>query len=413
MRKNIFKERKIFYLVSNRRFDGSHHKLPKLFVKEFGVISGDKLPETDIDLGVCQGDTQTLYKEFTKRGIPYLLVENDICSFRFGLNERTYAHDKELIENASAVLFTSEGYIEYFKKLEKKYQWHVPEYMVIHNKPLKEDITFIPKEKIEGLNLVVDGGLQMWERENDPYHYKAYLHIFSKFIEAGWAVHLYPTKFSDRGMRLKEYRDIGCRIHNWHPSEILYQEMSQYTAGLQGFNSINTPESALAFAHKCRPNKIYDFLGAGIPTIGYNGGDGMEVYRDKWGIVIDDLEPETLKAIPERLKKIKITKKMRYENVLEKERDKFEYIIDVALKEAGKKNRKSFAIDKNPFKIYKNPFERAFPIMVTVENKTPFIIDRLNRAFLPYSISEAFSVDKEDYRQIRAHINLRVREIGG
>ena len=413
MKKNPFKDKKILFRLHPNWHDGSSYKFPSFLKEAFGIEASKEKTEGSYDLGICKGDWHTFHREFMEKGIPYLLLEHDIYSFRFGLNEKSYAHDKEKIENAVAVIFTSEDYVEYYKNLKKKYNWHIPEYVVIHNRPLKKDLKFIPRDKLEGLHLVLEGGLSIWKKENDPYHYKAYDYIFGQFIKAGWKVHIYPTRVASMLAKSEAYKALGCILHEWVPCQLLYQELSQYTAGFQGFNSINTPETSLRFAQACRPNKIYDYLASGIPTIGYNGKNGMEIYRDKWGIVIDDLEPETLKAIPERLKKIKITKKMRYENVLDKERDKFEYIIGVALKEAGKKNRKIIAIDKNPFTPVKNPFERVFPIMVTVQNKTPHTIARLNRAFLPYKTTEAFSVDKEDYKLIRAHINLIVRVMEG
>jgi hypothetical protein len=408
MKRNLFKDNKIFYLLSNRWTDGSHYKLPRYFAKEFGVLSGNEIISTDIDLGICQGDAQTLYLEFLKRGIPYLLVENDVHSFRFGLNEKSYAHDKQIIENASAIIFTSEGYVEYFKEIKKKYGWYLPEYIVVHNKPMRQDTKFIPRVKTEGLNLVLDGGLTMWDRNNDFYHYKAYHLIFNAFIKAGWKVHLYPTKLINE-RRIRDYISIGCIIHEWVKGDKIYQEMSQYTAGLQAFNSVDTPESAINFAHKCRPNKLYDYLAAGIPTIGYNGGDGMEVYRDKWGIVIDDLNPETLKAIPERLEKIKITKKMKNDNVLEKEKGKFENIIKIALKEAKNKDRKRYYVTDNPFKIND---ATIYPKKIKVFNKGVITIYRGGYLFLPNKTSEELTVNIRTYKEIKSHVSLRIEQIG-
>ncbi|MDP2364031.1 MAG: hypothetical protein Q8M94_09710, partial [Ignavibacteria bacterium] len=109
------------------------------------------------------------------------------------------------------------------------------------------------------------------------------------------------------------------------------------------------------------------------------------------------------------LKKIKITKKMKNDNVLDKERDKFEYIIKVALKEAENKDRKKYYIAENP--TSKNPFEKKFPITVTVENISPYTVTRLNKIFQPHKVSEAFEVDKMDYKQLKAHINLKVKEM--
>ena len=411
MKKNPFKNKKILFSLHPQWFDGCSYKWSSFLENNFGVIPIRGKFEGKPDLGACLGDAHNMYIAFLQEDIPYLLIEHDVYSLRFGLNEKTYAHDKEKIENAVAVIFTSEDHALYYEKLKKEYGWHIPEYVVIHNRPLKKDITFIPKKKLEELNLVYAGSILGMNNIGSNYYYRGYRYIFEKFINNGWKIHIYPQRTADKN-RIYEYENIGCIPHSWVPGNKIYEEMSQYTAGLHAYNCINTPEAAFQYAQLCRPNKLYDYLASGIPTIGFQGGNGMEIYRDKWGIIIDDLEPETLKAIPERLKKIKITKKMRNDNVLDKGRDKFEYIINVALKEAKNKDRKIYNIDKNPFGVsIKNPFEKKYPIKITVENKTPSPITRINRTFLPKSISEVFSVDKMDYKQLRAHINLIIKEV--
>ncbi len=410
--RNLFKDKNILALILPFWFDGTSYKLPNFFKKEFGINFTRDPSEIkgNIDLGICWGEAHVSYRKFMESNIPYILIEHDVNSLRKGMGEKNYAIEKEAIENAVAVIFTSEDHAEYYEGLKKKYNWHLPEYITVHNKPLKKDIKFIPKDKLEGLNMVYAGGaISLKEKSN--YHYRDYLRIFGEFIKAGWKVHVYPCR-GTIASRLIRYKDLGCIIHNWIPGDKIYQEMSQYTAGLHAYNRIDTPEMAFKYTQLCRPNKLYDYLASGIPTIGYQGGNGMEIYRDKWGIVIDDLEPETLAAIPERLKKIKITKKMRNDNVLEKERDKFEYIINVALKEAENKDRVKYNIGKNPFEnTVSNPFAKKFPIKITVENKTPCIITRINRSFLPHSISEVFTIDKMDYKQLRAHVNLIIKEM--
>jgi len=415
MKKNPFKDKKIIFRLHPNWYDGSSYKFPSFLKKAFGVENSREKTEGEYDLGICKGDWHTFHKEFMERNLPYLLLEHDIYSYRFGLNEKSYVHDKEKIENASAVIFTSEEYVKYYEDLKKRYGWHIPKYVVIHNRPLTKDLNFIPKKKLEGLNLVLEGGLSVWTKKNDPYHYKAYNYIFEQFIKAGWKVHIYPTKVASNKKKLKAYQDIGCIIHEWVPCQLLYQEISQYTAGFQGFNSINTPESSLKFAQACRPNKIYDYLAAGIPTIGYNGKEGMEIYRDKWGIVIDDLEQETLKAIPERLKKIKITKKMRYDNVLEKERDKLEYIIGVALKKSENPNRKIYQVGENPFKITEEikikKDNAKYPIKIRVRNKGAQQIYRGGFIFQPGKTTEELTINMGKFKEIKSHVSLVIEMV--
>ena len=406
MNKNIFKGKKIQTLLSTWWYDGTQYKWPEFLKKEFGIDSTRGKIKEDLDLGICWGDVHLLYKEFLKRNIPYLLIEHDVYSLRFGLDKKLLSHDREKMENASAVVFTSEEHVEYYEMLKKKYGWHIPEYIVIHNKPLKKDIEFRPRQKLEGLHLVMAGGiLGHWfspgtKNRAINFNYKAFHHIYRKFIEAGWNIHIYPTKFM-RVSGLSEYKDMGCTLHEWIPGDKIYEEMSQYTAGIQANNDVNTPERAFRYSQSTRPNKIYDYLASGIPTIGYQGGKrAMEIYNNKWGIVIDDLELETLKAIPERLKKIKILQRWRRENTMEKEKDKIIYIIKVALKN----NKPKKYISSIPaFKEVK-----AFPKFISVENKGKTIIERANRIFYPDKKTEVFQVNESTFRLIKAHVHLKI-----
>jgi hypothetical protein len=79
-------------------------------------------------------------------------------------------------------------------------------------------------------------------------------------------------------------------VHPNVPYDELLPLLSQYTAGLQAYWLTGVRESSAAYVHTCRPNKLWDYLAAGIPTIGYQGGPGMKVYAGKWGVVLRGLE---------------------------------------------------------------------------------------------------------------------------
>ena len=414
-----FKNKKIIFLVSTQWGDGTSYKFVKFFETKYGIESitnSSILMRNKIDLGICLGDRISPYRNFLRKGIPYLLVEHDILSLRYAKKEENHQHDREKMENACAAIFTSEDHAEYYENLSKRFGWDLPEYIVVHNRPLRKDTQFDEKKKLKNLNLVYAGGL-LNKRLNSSYSYRTYLSIFRKFIEAGWNVHLYPTKFGRKDI-LRSYGEIGCILHNWIPGNKIYQEMSQYTAGFHGYNKTDVPERAYQYTQLCRANKIYDYLASGIPTIGYQGGNGMEIYRDKWGIVIDDLEPETLKAIPERLKKIKILKKWRKDNVLEKEKDKFKHIINVALEEAENKDRKRYYItgdrkvkEPEPYKPFRNQNGEPFPKMIIVTNKGPREIARGNRVFEGHKTSEPLTVNKREWKEIKAHVGLLIKHM--
>ena len=398
--------KKIVYSLT-RWYEGTAYKDYQLMKDNFGgeIIEGiNKIKSMNPDLMFCFGDVREAYKMPLEHNIPYVLIEQDVYSMRCGLNARIEKHDREKIENASAVIFTSEDHAKYYEDMKKKYGWKLPYYKVIHTRPLKKDLDFIPRQKMPGLNLVYAGGLlPKWKehiginQSKDWFSYRCYHKIFESFIKAGWKVHVYAVNELLKN-RLNAYKDIGCIIHDYLPYKELIREMSQYTAGLHSYNKINVPKIAYNYTQSCRPNKIWDYLAAGIPTIGYQGGNGMKIYDGKWGIIIDDLEIETLNKIPERLSEIKITKRMRFSNTIDRDLKKFREIIEKTLK-----------IDKVKKYVVPELISKApFPKFITVENRGKRLIERANHIFNPDKETEIFQVNESDFRLIKAHVHLKI-----
>jgi hypothetical protein len=94
MNKKLFGDKKIQALCSNLWYDGTSYKWSTFLKKEFGINSTRGKIEENLDLGICWGDLHTLYKEFLNRNIPYLLIEHDVYSSRFGFNEKTLTYER-------------------------------------------------------------------------------------------------------------------------------------------------------------------------------------------------------------------------------------------------------------------------------------------------------------------------------
>ena len=407
------KELKIIYFIS-RWYEGTAYKNINFMKDNFGgeIVKDNEarilgiIKQGKPDLMVVRGDTRDDYRIALKRGIPYILIENDVNSMRRKYIKEILEHEKAKIENASAVIFTSKEHAEYYKKLEKEQGWKIPYYQVIYTRPLKKDLDFEPKEKLSGMHLVYAGGtLPQWRRKRGHYGYRCYHEIFEAFIKAGWKIHLYSASYNNG--KLSEYKNIGCRIHENLSYKHLLREMSQYTAGLHAYNKTGVEEKAFGYTQTCRGNKIWDYLAAGIPTIGYNGGKGMDIYKGKWGVIIDDLKGSTLKKIPGRLAKLKITGRMRKSNVMDKDLKKYENVIREAIQEG----KKGIDTGPAPYIPYKNENGEPFPKMIEVTNKGPREIVRANRIFKPYSTTEAFLVNQRAWKEIKAHVGLRIRHM--
>jgi hypothetical protein len=417
--KNKFRNKVFVYLLLKSWYDGSSYKDYWYLKQKYGgIVVRNELSKAlnkgiKPDMVFCLGDAHPSYKQPLEAGIPYCLQEQDVYSLRFGLNDKNYAEDREKIENACSVLFTSRDHAEYYEHMKKKHGWRLPYYEVIHTRNLKEDLIFSPKVKLDGLNLVYAGGVRAKWNENTKYntvtdyhHYKAFHHTFKKFIEAGWKVHIYPTKLARS--KFQHYQSMGCIIHDWIPGNKILREISQYTAGLHSYNRVNTPKISFDYTQKCRGNKIYDYLAAGIPTIGYDGGNGMKIYDKKWGIIIKDLEKKTLKELPGKLANLNITDKMRFENaVIEKDADKFEKLIEVAL-EVAKEKKKIKNIVYNPY-IPKR--DGIFTKVIIETNKSPRKIIRANKIFEPYETTGEITVNMREWKEIKAHVGLRIKHL--
>ncbi|RLC34720.1 MAG: hypothetical protein DRZ76_02150 [Candidatus Nealsonbacteria bacterium] len=403
-------DKKIIYYITRWR-EGTAYKNINFMKDNFGgeIIADDisqlkkRIKELKPELIVVRGDHRKDYQIALKHNIPYLLIENDVNSLRRGTKDM--AQEREKIENAAAIIFTSEEHMDYYKGVEKKYKWKLPYCEVIYTRPLKKDLDFEPKEKLKGLHLVYAGGLvTSWHRRKTHYGYRCYHKIFKEFIRAGWTVHLYSASYNTN--KLSEYHDIGCIIHRNKPYKELLKEMSQYTAGLHSYNKEGVPEKAYNYTQTCRGNKIWDYLAAGIPTIGYQAGNGMKIYEGKWGIVIKDLKSETIKGIPKRLAKIKITKRMRKSNTVDRDLKKYKKVIEETIK-ADKKKK-----NKEPEYIpYRNKNGEPFPKCIVVTNKGPREIERANRLFKPFETTKPLIVNKREWKEIKAHVGLLIKHL--
>lgn len=236
----------------------------------------------------------------------YILLEHDVTSMRAELTEKAFIAERNKIIQAKKIIFTSPAHREY---VLKKYAIPEKKTFVLYLRPLQRDLLFQPLPKLKGRNVVYAGGLMGKEALDGKYGYRFYTEMFRTFINFGWNVHLYPIRKAP-----KVYEDIGCVYHDPLQEGVeLYRELSQYTASLQIFNFDGVNKKAYDYCQKCYPNKLWLGLAAGIPTIGINGGEGMDLYNHKWGIVLKDLKQ--IPEISDRIKYLDLKKYRETENI--------------------------------------------------------------------------------------------------
>lgn len=307
---------------------GSDYKFWRLLDTIYGVEEIDAREENhehavasvqghEYDMVVLPGDRSNSWEIAHESGVPYILSQHDVQSMR---TRASVPHERPMIENARAVLFTSEHHARYCAR-----KYRLPPFAVIHLRPMAEALVFAPLPKLPGKTLVYAGGLTNWERRGDAFGYRAYHQTFGEFVKEGWEVHLY-TPYNSRVYG--EYREIGCITHSPVPQARLYPELSQYMAGYHGYNPHGTPRAALAYAYCCIPNKCWEYLAAGIPTIGINAGLGGHIYDGKWGLVKPDSVDTQgwLAGIEYRLPKI--TEELRFSQTMDEDIPRVKKILD-------------------------------------------------------------------------------------
>jgi glycosyltransferase involved in cell wall biosynthesis len=178
----------------------------------------------------------------------------------------------------SPKIFASPGLANYVKN-----HYNIEDYHVIMNLPLKRWLNFKQKKKLPGNNIVYFGGLASL---NGKHSYRYYEKIFQKFVENGINVHVYPA---NPDITTENLGWKGCIVHETIDGyENLYSELSQYQAGFAGYNDIDADPKILEYPQACIPNKAFDYMMAGIPTVAYNLGYSSKYVRN-WGVCVNDI----------------------------------------------------------------------------------------------------------------------------
>ena len=304
--KQCLKDRKL--LIVTRTFAGRRRKMFELQSQIFGEVKvitkiGESLPEVtflsgfgNIEQLIRQYQPDVLHINIDFSEPVYKLLDLQYpkakvldmydCSEMRGAPDQ---HLRDVYQNYPDIpkIFSSEKHLEYITaKYGRQNDNDNDNYYFIPNVPL---LSWLPRQrklKIEGDSLVYFGGIiGEW---NDAFCYRYYYDLFKIFIEAGIAVHVYPSQVSKK---LQRYIDIGVVFHKTVPMRDLYNELTQYQVGFVGYNDIgeNINHTAVDYATKCLPNKAFDYLFAGIPTLAYNLGYA-EKFTSRWGICIHDVE---------------------------------------------------------------------------------------------------------------------------
>lgn len=286
--------------VLKQPVQGSRHKFVEMIGRACSLELVPSLPAVKAhDFAVMLGVQKAEYAACVKSGLPYIFIANDVIGMRFPDRKSL---EREVVLGAASVLANTPDTLAW---LREEYGLRGGE--VVYLRPLACDLDFEPLPKLPGRNLVYAGGVVA----DDPrYDYRDYRRVFSTLMECGWTVHVYPAWGYRRG--LDHYAQIGCILHeSRQQGPELYRHLSQYQAGFQGYATGKQQH----YIEAARPNKLWDYLASGIPTLGLNPGRGGAIYDGKWGHVAQAVED--IPAVSESVLAMRIPEDVRRREVID------------------------------------------------------------------------------------------------
>lgn len=206
-----------------------------------------------------------------KLNIPNIFEVHDMTSYRrpelTPSNDYDVSAEKYAFENADGIVVIAPEVYDYARS---KYNIKVP-FVTIRG---FTSIDMYPKlylHKLPGKHIVYEGGLACRDLSlGDTWLYRYYLPQFRLLTQQGFHVHAYPGDTThDKCWEYIEEEKLNPFFH-LHPQTTflkLIEEMTQYHYGLASFNFDNTAKRTYDFLHNTTPNKVWEYLAAGLPSI--------------------------------------------------------------------------------------------------------------------------------------------------
>jgi hypothetical protein len=278
------------------------------------------------DAVLVRGDRWPMWEAPYNLGVPYILDQHDVHSLRVPPNQAVCFNERQMVEGAAAIIFTSEDHQAYHQA-----RYDCPPSRVVHLRPLASAVRGLERlPKLKGRNIVYAGGITRNTDAGGIYGYRSYdVSIFPALQAAGWTVHVFPCYLSTARVR-RDFANRGIVVHDEVPEADLPRELSRFQVGLQAYANDGCVPEAFSYCMTCRPNKLWTYLAAGIPTVGFQGGNGMALYDGRWGLVADSLDE--LGKVAAKAAKMKIPAKLRHAEVMDNDLEAFAELVEITRK---------------------------------------------------------------------------------
>ena len=228
---------------------------------------------------------------------------------------KKYAFEEKVaIECSDARIYVSDGVRDYVhQKYDVDKEYELVFYNYISQKVLPQ--RFKPMLSTREIHIVYVGTITSKVYGS---HYDL-REIFLEIARNRMHIHIYPVRDDEAYIKLSKENPY-IHYHKRLPRTVLLKEISKYHFGWAAFyDGLNKEHLKMAF-----PNKIIDYVGAGLPVVTFSQHDTIARFLEKYklGIILSDISE--LYKLKEAVKNGMITrirrraKKLRYEFTVER-----------------------------------------------------------------------------------------------
>lgn len=271
----------------------------------------DFVNKSDFDVVHSSNKPDVLTALLTYSNKPVVHDCHDLSSVYQSMTPDEMAVEYVANVKSNGVIYTTEGIR---REAVKRFHLQKDKTFVLENlisKELSPDKRLPKLSAVDGqIHLVYEGGI----KGNDKMCHRYFEEIWLKIVRAGVHLHFYSPSDYQYCQKLQELHPNLHFEGNFSSNELAV-EMSKYDVGLCWLNTNEKNKQYLEFAS---PNKIQEYINAGIPVavgnvksqIEYVEGYGFGRFLDLAGDIVNQLKEIAEIEIPEHILE---TKKLTFE----------------------------------------------------------------------------------------------------
>lgn len=290
---------KVYLLYTLAPPYAAYEEFADIYEKIWGFSSAngvfDFISNSDFDIIHCSNEPDILVNIAQKSNKTVVADTHDMQSIRSDIGIETLVLEYLANTNSDGMMYTSAYGADIAKE---KYQLAGKRVFFMNNLVMEQTMVKNPYQKLSALDhtihCVYEGGVV----GNDKMSHRFFDDMWKKITDTGVHIHFYSPSDIDYCIRLEK---ISPLIHyeGSISGETLILEMTKYDCGLAVYNSVDNNRLLLEGAS---PNKLYEYISAGIPVISA-GINSLKEFVEQYHVGIElDFSGDIRKQLEEACK---------------------------------------------------------------------------------------------------------------